>query len=134
VVGSATGITRKTVVIAMTTRLLRIGVNVGMAKWPRVFNTAANSAAMPYKKIMGRSRYDSVVINCRSGSDVLALVSRAVNSGAHNTATTVAPARKTTARFSSRCAYASPRSASRVRARTSSGTTTLVRTPPSSSS
>ena len=44
---SATGSTRNTVAIRMTTRLFRIGANVGMAKWPRVFSTAANSAAMP---------------------------------------------------------------------------------------
>ena len=83
---------------------------------------------------MGRSRYDSVVIRLASAAVVRLLVSSEVNSGAQATARTVATARNTAARVSSRCVYASPLSASRVRARTSSGITTLDSTPPRSSS
>ena len=33
--------------VAITTRLFRIGVHIGAAKWPRVLSSAPNSAAMP---------------------------------------------------------------------------------------
>jgi hypothetical protein len=37
----------KTTAVAMTTALLRIGVQAGAAKCPRVLRTAAINAAMP---------------------------------------------------------------------------------------
>jgi hypothetical protein len=46
-------------------------------------------------------------------------------------ATTVTPNSVSTPTVKTRCAYASPWSASRLAARTSSGTITLVKTPPS---
>ena len=41
------GSTMNTTAVMITTTLLRIGVHIGAAKWPRVFRTADTSAATP---------------------------------------------------------------------------------------
>ena len=119
---------------AITTTLFRIGVHIGAAKCPRVLSTAAISAAMPKKKIVGRIRYPRVVSRPRVFGVASWAASTIVSSGAQATAITVETPRLSTPRVSRRCAYASPPSASLLRARTSSGTITLARMPPSSSS
>ena len=56
---------------------------------------------------------------------------RSTSGPASSVATTVTASRATAPRVNIRCAYASPWSGSRWAARTSSGTTTLVKMPPS---
>ena len=118
----------------MDTMLLRIGAHIGAAKCPRVFSTAAISALMPVKNSIGSIRYDSRVTSVVYAGSSLPAAYTAVSTGASTTAISAVAARASTARVSRRCAYASPRSASILRRRTSTGTRTLVSTPPSRNS
>ena len=79
--------------------------------------------------MVGRIRYDRVVTRPGDG-----LREIHASNGAPATASAVVAPSASTASVTSRWVYASPPPGSRLRARTSTGTRTLVRMPPSSSS